>query len=143
MNPPRNHGYVNWPTPGVDTGDWRTQSGWHDDDQGGMVVYAVFNHPCDDAEPTPDAEPWCSAPRAEMDHYLDLGPGAPHDGLGPYLAVVPLGASSWSWWNYDGAGNSHPFEATYQDLTREGREIVAALETLYGTKAILVTHIDT
>jgi hypothetical protein len=60
------------------------------------------------------------------------------------LAFVPLGASNYSWRFYTGEdGDSWPFVATREDLTEEGKSLVASLERLYGLPVELVTFIDT
>lgn len=136
-------GMVLWPPPGAPNPDWATRTGWHDDGQGGMVVYAVFRHPATSGSEG-WRDPWARCPRLRADHYLmvdwEWNPDAHSPDL---LAAIPLGVSSSCWQHYDGCGNTYPWEARREDLTPTGRALVARLEELYQVAATLVTHIDT
>lgn len=141
---PTNTGLVVWPTPGTSPRDsrypsrpedYKTAVGWYDDGQGGMVVYAIVSEPTW----TPERNPWRMAPTLQCDHFLDL-----HFGVGDrFLAALPLGASDWCWWHHDGEGGCEPFEATYENLSPEGKDLVDSLAKLYCQPVTLVTHIDT
>lgn len=143
---PTNTGLVVWPQPGTSPRDssypgrpenHETAVGWYDDGQGGMVVYAIVAEP----EWTPTRNLWRMAPALSSDHFIDIHYG-PSIG-NRFLAVLPLGASDWCWWHHDGEGGSEPFEATYEDLTPEGKALVDSLAKLYRQPVVITTHIDT
>lgn len=123
-----NLGFVNFPTHLTD------------DRQGGMVVLAVV----DGTKVSIREDPWGRAELIEPNHY-GIAPGETLDSL---VACVPLGTSDGCWWHGRfGAGACadpyRPWECTLEDLTDDGRALVAMLVKLYGRSVRLVTHIDT
>ena len=61
----------------------------------------------------------------------------------PLVGLVYLGSTGRSLNNYNRCENGKYYQVGFKDLTKEGQQLVKALEKLYGTKAKFVTVLDT
>jgi len=134
------HGLVRFP---VDDEDWKNSG------EGGMSVFAVW-------KTVPDAvcafdvaffgignlvSEW--ATREEHENGWNADTMESVCGHRHYITVasaVYLGSSGGSWWN-DREGRY--WEASRDDLTVKGLELLKTLEALHGDRALLLTVLDT
>lgn len=131
-DPPAITGCVNWPThtSHVDTGE------------GGMWVYAYITD-----RDAPDFEacygPTQTVTLAEPDALIH-DPGQIHGDDCRILAAVCLGSTGGSWVATTPQGDHIDYwQCAASDLTTDGRNLVAALERMFGAPVHICTYLDT
>lgn len=144
-------GWVTWPS--------LPSERWHDTGEGGMWVMAYYlaSPGRDDfvrccgpkgtiALPLPDREisPAASRVYRDIEGTAALPWGmdrteAVYDAGWPVLAAFCVGTSGTSLAD----ANGDYFDASFEDLTLRGANVLTALSQLYGRSPVLVTYLDT